>query len=82
MEAINFFNYDAGIGYELIRDLVPSIGYKGTTPIEDKGGYVSQIEGKVKYAVTRAIDAKVYVDGGLTKASPDWQFGGSLSYSF
>lgn len=79
--AVNFFDYDAGIGVELMRSILPSIGYKGASPVEIKGGYDSRIEGRITYSAVRAIDFILYADRGLTKASPDWEFGTALRYS-
>lgn len=80
-KAANYYDYDVGFGYELLRCVLPSIGFKGSSPVENNGGYVARIEGKVRYSATRAIDIKIYADRGMSAASPDWEFGGGLSYN-
>lgn len=81
-QARNFAEVDGGVGYEVLPGLRPSIGVKGATAAEKNTGGTLQVEGKVVYAATRAVDFKLYLDRGFTTTSPDWQGGCSVGYNF
>ena len=81
-KAKNYFSYDGEVGYEIMEGLRPSLGVKAASPAEQKSSSSVQVEGKITYAFTRSIEAKTYVDGGLTTNVPDWEGGFSLAYSF
>jgi hypothetical protein len=80
--ARNFAAYDLGLGYEVLPGLRPSLALKGTSSAQEGVSGNLQVEGKLVYAVTRAIDLKFNLDRGLSVSSPDWEGGCSLSYNF
>ena len=80
--ARNFVDYDAGIGYEIVPGLRPSLGVKGASSAQTGEGGVTQAEAKLVYAASRALDLKLNLERGLSVASPDWEAGCSLAYNF
>ena len=80
--AKNFVDFDLGIGYQILAGLRPSLAVKGASAAQAGVDGNLQIEGKLVYTATRAVDLKLYLDRGLSVSSPDWEGGCSLSYNF
>ena len=80
--ARNFADGECGVGYEVSPGLRPSLGVKGASSVEAGVGGTLQVEAKLVYAATRAVDLKLYLDRGLTGSSATWEGGCSLAYNF
>lgn len=78
----DYLSYSSGVGWQATERLLPSLTFRGKSPMSD--GEAAQREARVKifYEYSSQVSVEGYAGTGFSESSPDFSAGLTLLYGF